>query len=37
MTHDRTRNLPSVLRDLSLRPFGRRSFQSNHRPLLEPI
>jgi FAD-dependent urate hydroxylase len=34
---DRTRNLPPVLRDLTLRAFGRRIFQSNHRPLLEPI
>jgi 2-polyprenyl-6-methoxyphenol hydroxylase-like FAD-dependent oxidoreductase len=34
---DRTRNLPPVLRDLTLRAFGRRIFQSNHRPLREPI
>jgi 2-polyprenyl-6-methoxyphenol hydroxylase-like FAD-dependent oxidoreductase len=34
---DRTRNLPPVLRDLTLRAFGRQIFQSNHRPLLEPI
>jgi FAD-dependent urate hydroxylase len=34
---DRTRNLPPVLRDLTLRAFGRRIFRSNHRPLLEPI
>jgi 2-polyprenyl-6-methoxyphenol hydroxylase-like FAD-dependent oxidoreductase len=34
---DRTRNLPPVLRDLTLRAFGRRIFQSNYRPLLEPI
>jgi hypothetical protein len=33
---DRTRNLPPVLRDLTLRAFGRRIFQSNHRPLLDP-
>jgi FAD-dependent urate hydroxylase len=34
---DRTRNLPPVLRDLTLRAFGRRIFRSNHRPLREPI
>jgi FAD-dependent urate hydroxylase len=34
---DRTRNLPPVLRDLTLRAFGRRILQSNYRPLLEPI
>jgi 2-polyprenyl-6-methoxyphenol hydroxylase-like FAD-dependent oxidoreductase len=34
---DRTRNLPPVLRDLTLRAFGRRIFRSNYRPLLEPI
>jgi hypothetical protein len=34
---DRTRDLPPVLRDLTLRAFGRRIFQSNYRPLLEPI
>jgi FAD-dependent urate hydroxylase len=34
---DRTRNLPPVLRDLTLRAFGRRIFQSNYRPLREPI
>jgi FAD-dependent urate hydroxylase len=34
---DRTRNLPSVLRDLTLRAFGRRIFLSNYRPLREPI
>jgi FAD-dependent urate hydroxylase len=34
---DRTRNLPPVLRDLTLRAFGRRIFQSNYRPLLDPI
>jgi FAD-dependent urate hydroxylase len=34
---DRTRNLPPALRDLTLRAFGRRIFQSNHRPLLDPI
>jgi 2-polyprenyl-6-methoxyphenol hydroxylase-like FAD-dependent oxidoreductase len=34
---DRTRNLPPVLRDLTLRAFARRIFQSNYRPLLEPI
>jgi 2-polyprenyl-6-methoxyphenol hydroxylase-like FAD-dependent oxidoreductase len=34
---DRTRNLPPVLRDLTLRAFGRRIFQSNYGPLLEPI
>jgi FAD-dependent urate hydroxylase len=33
----RTRNLPPVLRDLTLRAFGRRIFQSNYRPLLDPI
>ena len=34
---DRTRNLPPVLRDLTLWAFGRRIFQSHYRPLLEPI
>jgi FAD-dependent urate hydroxylase len=34
---DRTRNLPPVLRDLTLRAFGRRIFQSNYQPLLEPL
>jgi FAD-dependent urate hydroxylase len=34
---DRTRNLPPALRDLTLRAFGRRIFQSGYRPLLEPI
>jgi FAD-dependent urate hydroxylase len=34
---DRTRNLPPVLRDLTLRALGRQIFQSNYRPLLEPI
>jgi FAD-dependent urate hydroxylase len=34
---DRTRNLPPVLRDLTLRAFGRRIFRSNYRPLREPI
>jgi FAD-dependent urate hydroxylase len=34
---DRTRNLPPALRDLTLRAFGRRIFQSNYRPLIEPI
>jgi 2-polyprenyl-6-methoxyphenol hydroxylase-like FAD-dependent oxidoreductase len=34
---DRTRNLPPALRDLILRAFGRRIFQSGYRPLLEPI
>jgi 2-polyprenyl-6-methoxyphenol hydroxylase-like FAD-dependent oxidoreductase len=34
---DRTRNLPPVLHDLTLRAFGRRIFRSNYRPLLEPI
>jgi FAD-dependent urate hydroxylase len=34
---DRTRNLPPVLRDLTLRALGRRIFQSNYRPLLDPI
>ena len=34
---DRTRNLPPVLRDLILRAFGRRIFQSNYRPLMAPI
>jgi 2-polyprenyl-6-methoxyphenol hydroxylase-like FAD-dependent oxidoreductase len=34
---DQTRNLPPVLRDLTLRAFGRQIFRSNYRPLLEPI
>jgi 2-polyprenyl-6-methoxyphenol hydroxylase-like FAD-dependent oxidoreductase len=34
---DRTRNLPPLLRDLTLRAVGRQLFRSNYRPLLEPI
>ena len=34
---DRTRNLPSVLRNLILRVLGRQIFRSNYLPLLEPI
>ncbi len=34
---DRTRNLPPILRNLTLRAFGRRIFQAGYRPLLEPI
>jgi FAD-dependent urate hydroxylase len=34
---DQTRNLPPVLRDFTLRAFGRRIFRSNYRPLREPI
>jgi FAD-dependent urate hydroxylase len=34
---DRTKNLPPALRDLTLRAFGRRIFQSNYGPLLDPI
>jgi FAD-dependent urate hydroxylase len=34
---DRTRNLPPALRDRILRAFGRQIFQSNYRPLLQPI
>jgi 2-polyprenyl-6-methoxyphenol hydroxylase-like FAD-dependent oxidoreductase len=34
---DRTRNLPPILRDLTLRAFGRQIFRANYRPLLEPI
>jgi 2-polyprenyl-6-methoxyphenol hydroxylase-like FAD-dependent oxidoreductase len=34
---DRTRDLPPVLRDLTLRAFGRPLFRSNYRPLLRPI
>jgi FAD-dependent urate hydroxylase len=34
---DRTRNLPPLLRDLTLRAFGRRIFRSNYRPLLAPL
>jgi FAD-dependent urate hydroxylase len=34
---DRTRNLPPLLRDLTLRAFGRQIFQSNYRPLMAPI
>ena len=30
---DRTRDLPPVLRDLTLRAFGRQIFGSNYRPL----
>jgi FAD-dependent urate hydroxylase len=34
---DRTRNLPPLLRDLTLRAFGRQIVRSNYRPLLAPI
>jgi FAD-dependent urate hydroxylase len=34
---DQTRNLPPILRDLTLRAFGPQIFRSNYRPLLEPI
>jgi hypothetical protein len=34
---DRTSNLPPDLRDITLRAFGRRIFQSNYRPPREPI
>jgi FAD-dependent urate hydroxylase len=34
---DRTRNLPAVLRNLTLRVLGQRIFRSNYHPLLEPI
>ena len=34
---DQTRNLPPLLRDLTLRAFGRQIFRSHYRPLLEPI
>jgi FAD-dependent urate hydroxylase len=34
---DRTRNLPPMVRDLTLRAFGQRIFRSNYRPLLQPI
>jgi FAD-dependent urate hydroxylase len=34
---DRTRNLPPVVRDLTLRAFGPQIFRSNYQPLLEPI
>jgi FAD-dependent urate hydroxylase len=34
---DQTRNLPPALRDRILRAFGRQIFQSNYRPLLQPI
>jgi FAD-dependent urate hydroxylase len=34
---DQTRNLPPILRDLTLRTFGRQIFRSNYPPLLEPI
>jgi FAD-dependent urate hydroxylase len=34
---DRTRNLPPVLRNLTLRAFGRQIFQANYRPLRPPI
>lgn len=33
---DRTRNLPPALRNLVLRGWGRKIFQANYRPLLEP-
>ena len=34
---DRTRNLPPLLRDLTLKTFGRRIVRANHQPLLAPI
>jgi 2-polyprenyl-6-methoxyphenol hydroxylase-like FAD-dependent oxidoreductase len=34
---DRTRNLPPLLRNLTLRAFGRHIFRANYRPLLAPI
>jgi FAD-dependent urate hydroxylase len=34
---DRTRNLPPLLRNLTLRAFGRQIFRSNYRPLMAPI
>jgi FAD-dependent urate hydroxylase len=34
---DRTRNLPPMVRDLTLRAFGQRIVRSNYRPLLQPI
>jgi FAD-dependent urate hydroxylase len=34
---DRTRNLPPTLRNLTLRASGQRIFQSNYRPLLQPV
>jgi 2-polyprenyl-6-methoxyphenol hydroxylase-like FAD-dependent oxidoreductase len=34
---DRTRNLPTAMRNLTLRAFGRRIFRSNYRPMLQPI
>jgi FAD-dependent urate hydroxylase len=33
---DRTRNLPPLLRDLTLAAFARRMFRSGYRPLLAP-
>ena len=33
---DRTRNLPSALRNLIVRRWGRNIFHSNYRPLLQP-
>jgi 2-polyprenyl-6-methoxyphenol hydroxylase-like FAD-dependent oxidoreductase len=33
---DRTRDLPPVLRNLTLRTLGRRIFRGNYRPLLPP-
>jgi FAD-dependent urate hydroxylase len=32
---DRTRYLPTMLRNVVLRTFGRRIFRSNYRPLLD--
>jgi hypothetical protein len=32
---DRTRNLPTALRNLVLRRWGRNIFHANYRPLLE--
>jgi FAD-dependent urate hydroxylase len=34
---DQTRNLPPALRNLTLRAFGQRIFQSNYGPLRQPI
>lgn len=34
---DRTRSLPPIVRNLTLRLAGERIFRSNYRPLREPL
>jgi len=34
---DRTRNLPPIIRNITLRLAGKRIYQSNYRPLRDPL